>query len=127
MVLVCVAIAGLLSSCSGSQDESAASVAERFVQAASQQQGPTACSLLAPGAVKELEESSGRPCDRAVLEEDVGPEGAAVRVQVFDQMAQVRFETDTVFLSRFDGEWLVIAAACVPQPGRPYDCGVQVS
>lgn len=42
-------------------------------------------------------------------------------------MAQARFESDTVFLSRFDGEWLVVAAACTPVSGHPYDCSIQVS
>ena len=32
-------------------------------------------------------------------------------------MAQVRLQDDTVFLSRFDGDWLVVAAAC--RPTRP--------
>ena len=126
-VLVVVA-AGALASCDdGRDDESARSVAQQLLVAASQQEGSQACALLAPGAVQELEDSSGQPCERAVLDEDLGEAGEPLGVQVFDTMAQVRFETDTVFLSRFDGAWLVVAAACVRDPGRPYDCGIQVS
>ena len=46
------------------------------------------------------------------------------RVEVFDSMAQVRVGADTVFLSRYDGGWRVVAAACTPVPGRPYDCSI---
>jgi hypothetical protein len=122
-----VAAPGVLGSCAAGDDEAVSAVAEQLLLSAGQQQGAEACSLLAPAAVEELEDSSGQPCDEAILEEDLGAAGEPRGVQVFDTMAQVRFESDTVFLSRFDGKWLVVAAACVPQPGRPYDCGVQVS
>ncbi len=118
---------GLLAGCSGTQEHEAASVAQRFLAAAQQQEGEEACSLLAPAARSELEQSSGQSCDAAILEEDLGAEGAPSTVEVFDTMAQARFESETVFLSRFDGEWLVVAAACTPVPGRPYDCSIQVS
>lgn len=118
---------GLLAGCSGTQEHEAASVARRFLVAAQEQEGRQACSLLAPAARTELEQSSGQACDLAILEEDLGADAAPPTVQVFDMMAQARFEDDTVFLSRFDGEWLVTAAACTPISGRPYDCGIQVS
>ena len=119
---------GLLSGCSGTQEHEAASVAQRFLVAAGEQEGDEACSLLAPAARSELEQSSGQACEVAILEEDLGAaDGAPPTVEVFDTMAQARFEGDTVFLSRFDGEWLVVAAACTPVSGRPYDCSIQVS
>jgi hypothetical protein len=118
---------GLLAGCSGTQENEAASVAQRFLVAVQEQEGREACSLLAPAARAELEQSSGQACDVAILEEDLGADGAPPTVQVFDTMAQARFADDTVFLSRFDGEWLVIAAACTPVPDRPYDCTIQVS
>ncbi len=118
---------GLLAGCSGTQEHEAASVAQRFLAAAQQQEGAEACSLLAPSARSELEQSSGQSCDAAVLEEDLAAGGSPPTVEVFDTMAQARFESDTVFLSRFDGQWLVVAAACTPVPGRPYDCSIQMS
>lgn len=118
---------GLLAGCSGTQEHEAASVAQRFLVAAQEQEGDEACSLLAPAARSELEQSSGQACDVAILEEDLGADGAPPTVEVFDTMAQARFEGDTVFMSRFDGEWLVVAAACTPVSGHPYDCSIQVS
>ena len=117
-----------LASCAGSQDSAAASVAEQLLQAVADGDGQGACAVLAPAARAELEDSSGKPCAEAVLEEDVGAASSPERIQVYDLMAQVRFASGTVFLSRFDGEWLVTGAACTPQPAdQPYDCRIQVS
>jgi hypothetical protein len=115
-----------LSSCAGTEDDAATSVALDLAAAVASGNGQDACRLLAPAARTELEDASGKPCDEAVLEERIGT-GDAVGVEVFDTMAQVRLDDDTVFLSRFDGAWRVVAAACMPQEPRPYDCGVQVS
>jgi hypothetical protein len=125
--LCCVLATCVLGGCSAGDDTAARSVAEQFLDAGAQRQGAQACSLLAPAAVRELEDASGAACEQAILEEDLGAASGILDVQVFDTMAQVRFETDTMFLSRFDGEWLVIAAACAPRPGHPYDCDIQVS
>jgi hypothetical protein len=122
-----MATALLLSSCSGTQDDPAADAARGLLAAAGRGDGADACRLLAPAAREELEQSSGQPCDRAVLAEDLGSGDGPLTVEVFDQMAQVRFEDDTVFLSRFDGDWLVVGAACERQPTGPYDCSIQVS
>ena len=119
--------AGVLAGCSGTQEHEAASAAQSFLVAAQEQEGGEACSLLAPAARSELEQSSGKACDEAILEEDLGADDAPPTVEVFDTMAQARFESETVFLSRFDGEWLVVAAACTPIPERPYDCSIQMS
>lgn len=127
VVVLWVAGAGALTSCAANGEGDVSSVAEQLLFAASQGQGTTACALLAPGAVQELEDVSGRSCEQAVLEQGLGTPGEPIRVEVFDTMAQVRFDGDTVFLSRFDGAWLVTAAACRPEPRRPYDCGIQVS
>lgn len=116
-----------MTSCAGTQDAAAASAAERLLLAVADQDGDTACSLLAPAARTELEQSSGGPCAESILEEGLGKDSAPLRVDVYDTMAQVHFASDTVFLSRFDGQWLIIAAACTRRSGRPYDCSVQVS
>ncbi len=101
-------------------------MAQQWLDAVGHGEGGRACELLAPGARNELEQSSGSPCAEAVLEEDVGEAGEPV-VTVFDTAAQVRFASETVFLSRFDGDWLIIAAACTPRAARPYDCSIKVS
>jgi hypothetical protein len=124
---VAVAAALLLAACAGTQDEPATAAARDLLAAAGRGDGGAACALLAPAAVEELEQSSGKPCDEAVLDEDLGSGDTRLDVEVFDTMAQVRFEDETVFLSRFDGDWLVVGAGCVPQPTGPYDCSIQVS
>lgn len=113
--------------CGSGQDGAAASAALDLASAVGDRRGDDACRLLAPAARTELEDSSGKPCAEAVLEEDLGSATSPVDVQVFDTMARVRLAEDTVFLSRFDGTWLVIAAACTPRGERPYDCGIQAS
>ena len=113
-----------LSACSGNQDLAAGSAAQRLLVAAKQGDGETACSLLASAARQELEQTTGDPCEEAVLDEDLGSGRGSLEVHVFDTAAQVVVGAEVVFLSRFDGQWLVIAAACTPVHGRPYDCNV---
>ncbi len=126
---VCGAATALaLTSCAGTQDAEAASVAQDLLAAVADQDGERACALLAPAARSELEDTSGKPCDKAILEEDIGEDSSPAAVEVYDSMARVRFESGTVFLSTFDGHWLVVGAACTPKPGdQPYDCSIQVS
>lgn len=114
----------LLAGCAGAQDDPARAAAERLLIAAGRADGAAACDTLAPATRTELEETSGKPCARAVLEEDLGAEDGPSRVTVFDGMAQVVRGSQTVFLSRFDDQWLVVAAACTPVASRPYDCSI---
>jgi hypothetical protein len=127
----CWALGGLtvalaLASCASREADDAMSVADGLAAAVGRGSGADACRLLAPAARRDLEDSSGASCDEAILEEPVGT-GPTVDVEVFDTMAQVRLQDDTVFLSRFDGDWLVVAAACTPDPPGPYDCSIQAS
>ena len=117
-------LAFLLAGCGGAQDQPAASAATGFLAAAEDGDGAAACDLLAPAASDELEKTAGVPCPEAVLEEDLAAGSGGVRVEVFDTTAQAVVGSETLFLSRFDGRWLVIAAACTPVPERPYDCSI---
>ena len=114
----------LLSGCAGSQDEAAGDSARRLLDAAQGSDGATACAQLAPAARSELEQQSGRTCEEAILEEDLGDGSGELVVEVFDTMAQARVGDQTVFLSRYDGRWLVVGAACTPVSDRPYDCSI---
>ncbi len=114
----------LLAGCAGAQDEPAVSSARGLLDAASGGDGAAACELLAPAARSELEQQAGAPCEEAVLDEDLGDGSGEAAVEVFDTMAQVRIGDQTVFLSRYDGDWLVVGAACTPVPNRPYDCSI---
>jgi hypothetical protein len=118
------AAALLLPGCGGAQDEPATSAARGLLEAAHGGDGVGACELLAPAARSELEQQAGAPCEQAVLDEDLGDGSGEVTADVFDTMAQVRVGEETVFLSRYDGRWLVVAAACTAVPDRPYDCGI---
>jgi hypothetical protein len=114
----------VLTGCGESGDSAVEAVAGDLLEATSTGDGQAACEVLSPHTQDELEQSSGKPCDRAILEEDIGRGGPVRDAQVFDTMAQVRFDDETVFLSRFDSGWLVVATACTSQPARPYDCSV---
>lgn len=116
-----------VTACGTSQDVAAETAARDLVTAVAQRDGDAACALLAPEARDELERSSGEPCVRAVMAEDLPTDRDPESTHVFDTMAQVRFASGPVFLARFDGTWLVIGAACTPVPDLPYDCSIQVS
>jgi hypothetical protein len=120
--LVAVAVVG----CSSTEDDRASEAAAEFYAAVASQDGATACDLMTPETRSEVEESARKPCPRAVLEEDVPTVTDAVRVKVYDTMAQVRYAQDTAFLTRIGDRWRVLAVACSRQPGdHPYDCQVQ--
>lgn len=95
-----------------------------FLDAVGSGDGAAACAALAPAVRTELADSSGKACEEAILEERLGDASGPVEVAVFDTTAQAAVGAETVFLSRYDGQWLVIAAACTPVPDRPYDCTV---
>ena len=74
---------------------------------------------------QELEDSTGQPCDEAVLQE-VSPAGTEViEVSAYGTTSQVRLSADTMFLTRFRGGWLVLAAACRPARADTYECGIK--
>lgn len=114
-----------LSGCGGSQDAAVADLAERFRGAVADGDGAAACALLAPATRGELEQSTGKECAAAILEEAPGARGEGGDVQVFGTMAQVRGDGDTVFLTRMPDGWRVLAAGCAPRAKAPYECAVK--
>jgi hypothetical protein len=114
----------VLTGCGESEDPAVEAVARDLLEAASAGDGQAACKVLSSHTRDELEQSSGKPCERAILEEPIGRAGTVRDAQVFDTMAEVRFDDETVFLSRFDSGWLVVATACTPRSEAPYDCSV---
>ena len=112
------------SGCTDTDDRAATAVAERFYAAIGSGDGAAACDLLAPRTRSELEQSAGRPCEDAILQEDVPRVSGSSRTQVFGKMGQVAFTDDTAFLAEFAGGWKVMAASCTPVTGHPYDCAV---
>jgi hypothetical protein len=125
--IVLLAVGLSLSACGGSQDAAVSEVVERFYSAVEDGDGEAACALLVPATRRELEQSSGTACAAAILAEDgdLGSGDGGV-VEVYDTMAQVRFEGDTAaFLARLPDGWRVLAAACTPRAVGPYDCTVK--
>jgi hypothetical protein len=113
------------SSCSSGHEDTVNATAAKFYAAIQSGRGDAACLLLAPETKSELEQSSKEPCDKAILEEGVADAGARRRTAVFGTMAEVRFSRDTAFLAQFDQGWKIMATACKPVPGKPFDCSVK--
>ena len=115
-----------LTGCGSQPHEGAVtSVADAFHRAFAEKDGAAACAELAPTTLSELEQSAGKPCVEAVLEEPVQPPAELDRVEVYGTQAVVGDGEGTTFLARFPEGWKIMAAACKPKPaGRPYDCSI---
>jgi hypothetical protein len=126
MTVVLACAATTLTSCSGTQDDDVVDVATVFASALAAGDGARACSVLARSTKIELEQSTGDPCDEAILDEATRTVGSRIDVDAYGTMAQARYEGDTLFLTRFQYGWRVMAAACAPRPsGDGYDCTVK--
>ena len=109
----------------GGRGDAAASVATRLLTAVQGKNGAAACALLAPDTASEVEQSGGKACAEAILDENLPQPGAVTGTAVYGQWAQVRVGDDTVFLAAFPGGWRVVAAGCQSRGDRPYDCRLQ--
>jgi hypothetical protein len=111
--------------CSSSQEAPARDTAQAFYDALARHDGERGCALLAPETLSELEQSAGKPCPEAILEEEVPSVTQPEDVHVFGAMAEIRYAADVAFLTRFGDRWTVMAAGCRPDGDRPYDCRVK--
>jgi hypothetical protein len=109
----------------GRREAAASAVAAGLLAAVAGHDGATACAALAPDTAAELVQSAGKPCDQAILDEDLPAPAAVSGADVYGQWAQVRLADDTVFLAVFPGGWRVVAAGCTPRKSRPYNCTLQ--
>lgn len=114
-----------LAGCGSSREAGVEDVATAFYSAVADGDGDAACGLLGPATRSELEQSAGKPCAQAVLEEDIPQVSAPVDVAVFGTAANVSFDADTTFLGEFGDEWLVVAAGCTATATGPHDCVVK--
>ncbi len=114
----------VLTGCGSGQDKAVRDSAAAFQDAVAAQDWAQACALLAPETRSELESAAKKPCDRALAEEDLPDPGAPDDVDVFGTMAEVRYQGETLFLSRFADGWRMFAAGCTPQHPKPYDCAL---
>jgi len=121
-----VLVALTVSGCGGGAGSAqAADVARSFYAAVAADDGATACDLLAPQTLRELEESAQAPCRTAILEEDIPDAGEVVKLERYGNQAQARFRGDTAFLAEFEQGWRIVAVSCRPRADQPYDCGVE--
>jgi len=118
MVIAVAAAVLATGGCGGTSDAAVSSVSDTFRRA---------CALLSAQTVSDLEQSSGRPCATAVLQEHVPTTGDPTAVEVYGRMAQVRYADDTIFLSRFHQGWRLVAAGCQLASGaaQRFDCQVK--
>jgi hypothetical protein len=136
-----LAAAGLLgltvTACSGTDSGDVESTARDFYRALDAHDGAGACRLLAPPTRSEVEQSAGKPCAQAIVEERIGGATGSAHVEVYGTMGQVRWSEETTFLTRYDDGWRVLAAGCAlparsttgdtNDAGDPerYDCSVK--
>lgn len=122
---ICLAALGLtLTACGSSQDVDVGNVTEQFYGSIGRADGAQACALLTPSTRTELEQSSGKGCEQAILEELTEDRRDDYTLEVFGTMAVVEDAADTVFLTRLQNGWHVLAAGCAPRHDAPYDCAV---
>jgi len=120
-MLLAAAIGLALSGCSQGM-ASPADVAADFDQALAAGDYATACALLTPEAVSELESGSGQSCANALQSLGVPVGGTVEHVEAWGRAAIAEMEQDTLFLARTGETWAVRAAGCTPVPDAPYDC-----
>lgn len=107
----------------GERESGAAAAAEAFSAAVGEGDAGAACEALAPETVAALVASEGAACEASLKPEEL-PSGAVGEVQVWGDRAQVRTDSDVLFLVELEDGWKVVAAGCEPQGERPYKCEV---
>jgi hypothetical protein len=95
--------------------------ARHFYDALAAQDGGGACGWLAPPTRQDVEQSAGKPCDEAIVEEGVASATGTPHVEVYGAMGQVRWSRETTFLTRYQDGWRVLAAGCALPPGTSTD------
>ena len=127
VALLAAPVALMLAGCGNAQEDPVLKAADAFYSAIASQDGTSACDLLTRVTRSELEQSSGKPCDQAVLKEKIPSVQEPRKVHVFGTMAQAAYDADTVFLTRFGERWLVTAVGCALGESELYDCQVKGS
>ncbi|MEU5891486.1 hypothetical protein ABZ835_32260 [Streptomyces sp. NPDC047461] len=109
----------------GQRDAAASAAATGFERLLNSDDAKGLCGALAPETRAALEESEKADCEKAIAAQEI-PLGGEIRAtDAYGRQARVVLASDTLFLSRFADGWKVVAAGCVPRPGRPYQCTLQ--
>ena len=82
-------------------------------------------TMMTWNATATVEQSAQRPCPQGLFDEGLRAVRDPTEARVFGTMAQVRYRSETVFLTRFRDGWKVMAAGCTPAAAERYDCRIQ--
>lgn len=120
-----VAVLLVLAGC-GASDDPVADRVQHFHQALAKDDGGGACADLAEETRTTLERQESKPCAEAIASQQLPQGRGNGEVVVYGSMAQVRYDDETVFLSRFAEGWRVVAAGCKPTSGdQPHECALE--
>lgn len=115
----------LLGGCGAPADPG--TTAEQFREALADDDGQTACQLLAPSTIEEIESTEDRPCAEVLPGLGLPTSGNLVGAETYGRNGQAIFDDDVLFLTESGQRWLVTAAGCTSRGERPYDCDVKGS
>jgi hypothetical protein len=116
LVLACAGCA------SGERSTVSSEVADRFLASVGSGDAATACELLAPTTLTDLESGEGQPCADSLGSLGLPGGGSVEEVEVWGDRALATASTDTLFLVELDTGWRVAAAGCASSDGESYDC-----
>lgn len=123
-VLAAAAATAALSACGAPGGTDAVTrTADEWLAAARAGDAARLCALLSPAAALSAA-AGGQTCPQALADLDLPGDGRVGAVQLWNDRAEVRAGTDTLFLVRLAAGWRVSGAGCIEQGDRPYDCDV---
>ena len=123
-IVAAAAAAGLRGGCASG--DAPADRAEHFHRALADGDGSGACDDLSQETRTALEQQEQKPCEEAITGLRLPEHAGEPETEVYGSMAQVRMGEETLFLSRYDDGWRVVAAGCRPTSGdRPHECELE--
>jgi hypothetical protein len=117
----CVPLLLITGGCGGARNDEVEGAAREFYDALATRDGARACQLLAPPTRQDVEQSAGKPCDQAIVDDEITPAAGTPNVEVYGVMGQVRWDGETTFLTRYQDGWRVLAAGCALPSGTSTD------
>jgi len=110
--------------CGASQDENVNAVSRDFHDALAAGDGAAACAVLAPVTRSEREQSAGKECRIAVLEEELPQVEGDAETAVFDTMARIEYGDAVDVAENWQSEFLqfwvyLMATVWLVQRGSP--------
>ena len=125
--LLALAAVLVVAGCGGSgRNDDVEAAVERFNRAFESRDAQAACDELTEGAQSGLEKSEKKPCEQAILGQELSP-SPVTRVEVHVTSAIADLEGGgSVFLDDTAQGWKISALGCRPQAGdQPYDCELE--